>query len=199
MVDRRSLLKAGLAGVAGTALLGNASAQTDWQRLVIRNVGRQWQIVRVEIDGRARLGPESSRDEDFVQNRGSEAVISAFLDPGAIDDFRIDGEITNVEWTGTEPRLTLDGRRLDLDDYTDGDDDDDDDDDDDWSRVQFIATDDDLNAVLRVSGTIRGRGDDEIRVLLDEDEVRTLYYTGNIRELRTANGEIDVNISQVRP
>lgn len=203
MAQRRNFLKAGLAGVLGTGLLGTAGADADadagvvWQSLEVRNPGSQRQRVTIEVDGLVALGQEATRGEDTAENRNGRGLIRAVLDPGAIDSFWVDGEIESVDWTGTEPVVRLNGRRLDLDDYRDTDDAGDDDDDDFPSRVQFVATDDDLEAFLRVSGRVRG-GDtaQEIRVRLDQGRVRTVRYSGNVRELRVADGEVDIDISQ---
>lgn len=203
MAQRRNFLKAGLAGVLGTGLLGTAGADADadagvvWQSLEVRNPGSQRQRVTIEVDGLVALGQEATRGEDTAENRNGRGLIRAVLDPGAIDSFWVDGEIESVDWTGAEPVVRLNGRRLDLDDYRDTDDAGDDDDDDFPSRVQFVATDDDLEAFLRVSGRVRG-GDtaQEIRVRLDQGRVRTVRYSGNVRELRVADGEVDIDISQ---
>lgn len=201
MAQRRNFLKAGLAGVLGTGLLGTADADADagvvWQSLEVRNPGSQRQRVTIEVDGLVALGQEATRGEDTAENRNGRGLIRAVLDPGAIDSFWVDGEIESIDWTGAEPVVRLNGRRLDLDDYRDTDDAGDDDDDDFPSRVQFVATDDDLEAFLRVSGRVRG-GDtaQEIRVRLDQGRVRTVRYSGNVRELRVADGEVDIDISQ---
>ncbi|WP_336037342.1 hypothetical protein [Halobacterium yunchengense] len=203
MVDRRSLLKAGAAGLAGVGLLGTASGSTVWRLLVVRNPGDEKQRVRVVVDGRVALGSEASRDEDTARNEDGRGFIEAVLDPGATDSFWVDGDVERVRWTGSEPELRLNGRRLDLDDYdggpVDGDDDDGDDDDEEEypSRIQFVATGDDLEAFFRASGRVEdGDTRQEIRVRLEEGRVRTVRYSGNVRELRVANGEVDVDVSQ---
>ena len=198
MVDRRSVLKAGLAGVAGSALIGGAEASNDnndddWRFLVIENVGDEQQEVRVVVDGHVAFGPRAGRPSDSIQNVDGRGFIRSGIDAGAVDDFLIRGEIIQIEWTETKPRMTLDGERIDPEDFTG--------EDDEMvvpSRIQFVATSDDLNVFLRVSEEILNVDDDtdEVRVRLDEGEVETLHYAGNIRELRTANGEFDVYITQ---
>jgi hypothetical protein len=194
MATRRSLLKAGLAGAAAAAFAGTGTAQSR-RVLRIHNPGDRKQVVTVRIDGRVELGPESESDEDAAYTVRGEGVVRSVLDPDAYDSFYVRGPIRSVDWTGAEPRIWLDGRRVDPSDYRDDDDDDDDDDEEYPSRVQFVATEDDLEAFLRVSGSLE-TGDSEIRVVLDRDETRGVRYSGNIRELRTANGEIDVYVTQ---
>lgn len=199
MATRRTLIKAVLAGTALAGLGGAASGQSR-QLLLIQNRDDRKQTVTVRVDGRAWYGSQSERDEDDIRNEDGRATIRSRLDPDAYDSFYIDGSIRAIDWERSEPRMWLDGWRIDPRDYNDRDDDDDDD----WSRpdrdrypsrAQFVASRDDLEAVLRVSGRL-STGSNEIRVKLDRGETRSVFYSGNIRELRTANGSIDVHINQ---
>ena len=193
MATRRSLMKAGLAAAATAGVLADGAAAQSRRVLLVQNPDDEKQTVTVRVDGRVALGPESESDEDAVRNVDGVGTIRSVLDPDAYDSFYLGGPIRAVDWTESAPRMWLDGRRIDPNDYRD--DDDDDDEPSLPSRVQFVATADDLEAFLRVSGRV-GTGGSSVRVRLDEGEARSVYYSGNVRELRTANGEIDVYLTQ---
>lgn len=206
-------------GMGGVDLGGGARAP-EWRELTVRNRSDETSRVLIWVSGQVYADEHerfSGRDSAL------DGLIVSVTDPRGSDDFGFTGRILAIRYDSPrEPAITVDGDRIDVRRYLqrdrdrDGERDRDRDDDEDRdrdrdddrdrdrdrqrypSRILLTATADDLNVVVRVSDELQ-RGGRETRVRLDRGESAIVRYRGNVRELRTANGTFDVDVTQVRP
>ena len=79
--------------------------------------------VSVTVDGRIDYGPEAESDGDEIdQNEdGTYTATSIEMDPGAVDSYRVRGEVQDVSYTdGYDVTITLDGEEISTDQLPEG-------------------------------------------------------------------------------
>ncbi|MBX0295572.1 hypothetical protein [Haloarcula nitratireducens] len=192
-MNRRTLTK-GLLALSGVAFSETAGAQQRWRTLRIENTVDRRNVVEVWVTGDVRRG-DGTEDEDRV---GDGRVRSVLTDRSAADTFEFTGRIRRIRWSEAEPRVLVDGDRIDPEEYrADGDDD--------WQVMRVFNTVDRRNVVdVRVTGDVR-KGDEAERediarrgfarsVLSDRSAVDSFEFTGRITDVSWSERRPEITV-----
>ncbi|WP_254279680.1 hypothetical protein [Haloarcula marina] len=180
-MNRRALTK-GLFSLTGLALFDTAAAQQRWRTLRIENTVDRRNVVEVVVTGDVRLGSGTEAEDSAEDGR----IRSVLTDRSATDNFEFTGQIRRIRWSQAEPRVYVDGRRVDPTDY-DGDAN--------YREMRIYNTIDERNVVdVRVSGEVRkgdlAENEDVARdgrirsILNDRSAVDSFEFTGSITDVR---------------